>query len=467
MSVYSYGQIADYLTTGYWHAIGQEPHRFQSPSIKVYLEDLTLPEQQLARQSLTAWELVSPVRFSFVETAGDAQITFSNTQRHATSLTDHEDGWIKSTHINVPHAWFSGFGGGINSHTRYTYLHEIGHALGLGHSGHYNVSAEYGIDNHYENDSWQASIMSYFDQQENTFINATLAPPSTPMIADILAIQSLYGSEPEYEGDTVWGANSNLETGLKGFFFLLFDNSHKQPPIAFTIHDTGGQDTLDLSNETVQQKIDLRPMAISDVGGGIGNMVISHSTVIETAIGGKKGDRIIGNDADNLLDGGKGNDKLFGHDGDDTLIGRGGKDQLFGDDGHDILKAGVKNDQLKGGHGNDTLLGGSGNDWLSGNQGGDVLDGGKGNDTLIGNGGNDVFVFQSGNDLINDFEDDSDTIRIAASLLPDGSGSIANILDQYAESTAGGVLLDFQNGHSLFVARVADMSTLEDDLLFV
>ena len=78
-----------------------------------------------------------------------------------------------------------------------------------------------------------------------------------------------------------------------------------------------------------------------------------------------------------------------------------------------------------------------------------------------------MFVFQSGNDLINDFEDDSDTIRIAAGLLPDGSGSIANILDQYAESTAGGVLLDFQNGHSLFLARVADMSTLEDDLLFV
>ena len=47
----------------------------------------------------------------------------------------------------------------------------IGHAIGLVHAGEYNGSAHFGVDNLYGNDSWQMSIMSYFDQAENTYVS--------------------------------------------------------------------------------------------------------------------------------------------------------------------------------------------------------------------------------------------------------------------------------------------------------
>jgi hypothetical protein len=37
----------------------------------------------------------------------------------------------------------------IDSYSFQTYVHEIGHALGLGHGGPYNGSASYGLDNLY------------------------------------------------------------------------------------------------------------------------------------------------------------------------------------------------------------------------------------------------------------------------------------------------------------------------------
>ena len=59
-----------------------------------------------------------------------------------------------------------------------------------------------------------------------------------------------------------------------------------------------------------------------------------QSTYVENLVGGRKGDRLSGDDGDNLLNGGKGNDVLAGASGDDILIGGQGKDTfVFGDDG--------------------------------------------------------------------------------------------------------------------------------------
>lgn len=59
-----------------------------------------------------------------------------------------------------------------------------------------------------------------------------------------------------------------------------------------------------------------------------------QQTWVENLIGGRKGDRLSGDDGDNLLNGGKGNDVLAGASGDDILIGGQGKDTfVFGADG--------------------------------------------------------------------------------------------------------------------------------------
>ncbi|MBF2094691.1 MAG: M10 family metallopeptidase C-terminal domain-containing protein, partial [Synechococcales cyanobacterium K44_A2020_017] len=100
------------------------------------------------------------------------------------------------------------------------------------------------------------------------------------------------------------------------------------------------------------------------------------------------GDRLVGDDQDNVLRGGAARD---------TLIGRGGDDRLVG------------------GACNDRLIGGSGDDILDGGGGNDVLIGGPGNDTLIGGTGKNTFIFEDvlhGVDVIQDFKPGHDRIDL-------------------------------------------------------
>ena len=48
------------------------------------------------------------------------------------------NGYITSSFVNVSTNWLRDFGTSIDSYSLTTYIHEIGHALGLGHQGYYN-----------------------------------------------------------------------------------------------------------------------------------------------------------------------------------------------------------------------------------------------------------------------------------------------------------------------------------------
>lgn len=87
------------------------------------------------------------------------------------------------------------------------------------------------------------------------------------------------------------------------------------------------------------------------------------------------------------------NDQLFGNNLANVLSGGGGADILYGDAGDDILDGGTGRDALNGGNGNDRLFGGADSDTLNGGDGADRLYGGIGDDVLTGGAGNDVFVF--------------------------------------------------------------------------
>ncbi len=352
-----------------------------------------------------------------------ADIVFDDEQSGAYASSSRSGSTITSSFINVNSGWFGGQTA-LDTYTMQTYIHEIGHALGLGHAGNYNGSASYGSDALYANDSWQTTVMSYFSQSQNTATNASYAFTVTPMMADIVAIQDLYGTNVQTRaGNTVYGANSNVEGYLGDIFGQMSgeDAANSQistgRSIAFTLFDSGGTDLVDFSFSGTNQRLSLVAETYSDVDGLIGNMGIARGTVIENGTTGSGNDTITGNEARNVLTGNDGDDRLYGQAGGDRLNGNAGNDHLDGGDQNDSLFGGNGNDTLIGGSGADRLWGGAGTDDITGSDGADrigggsgtdIVRGGAGNDTMWGGSGNDQVIGDAGNDrMFGSFGDDS------------------------------------------------------------
>ena len=502
LPVFTVDQIADYLTDGYWNEVGYTGLSYNLGSnrtLTVDLGDLTAQGQATARMALDAWSGVSGI--NFVETSSGATITFDDDQAGAFAYMQGYGTTATSGHVNVHTSWLASSGSPFATYGLQTYIHELGHALGLGHAGNYNITGNYAEDgtgdNHYLNDSWQMSIMSYFSQSENTSTNASIAYVVTPQLADIQAIENLYGAGSVYGGDTLWGV------GASGGHLDEVAGEN----VAFTLRDDGGTDTFAASDETRDQVIDLRAGAFSSVWGRTENMAITEGSVIENAISGSGDDQMQGNAARNhliagagddvvyggqmrdILEGGAGDDALYGEHGLDTLLGGDGNDILRGGVGRDVLKGQDGNDNMHGGSGHDLLLGGAGDDFMFGNYGNDILNGfgdddqlrggqgadrlsgGLGNDRLVGGQGNDelnggegadtfVFTSQSGHDRIEDFET-GDRISLAAVASIAG---YADLMANHVQQTDDGVEITWGGSVLLLDQQLANFS--EDMFLF-
>jgi serralysin len=444
--VFTVEQVASQLTDMGWGLATSalELGSFTSGSVTVNLTGLTLEGQELARMALETWTAYTGTRF--VETTNSATITFDDNRAGAfAGPLDFNplNGIYQTASVNVGTSVLSENGTTFGSYSYLIYLHEIGHALGLGHAGFYDGNASYGFDNHYRNDSYQMTIMSYFDMVANTFVNATDFLPLTPMAADIAAMQYLYGaSSTAFEGDTTWGANSNITGRLGTAMGVMFDGDTRPSWIAarqefgFTIVDANGIDTMDFRGTIANQIIDMRAGGISDVYGRVGTVVVALGTIIENAHGGSGADTIYGNDADNMIwsyagadfvpagqgndtvntgpgndtvwaaggndmvDAGEGDDEVWGGLGNDTLLGDQGNDLLGGSDGNDSIDGGAGRDRVWGGAGRDTVLGGEGHDEIAGGAGDDLIGGGDGNDTIFAAPGNDTVFADDGDDFI-------------------------------------------------------------------
>ena len=274
------------------------------------------------------------------------------------------------------------------------YIHETGHALGLGHP--HKVFDEHGneSEDYRPGDTMVTSVMSYSLDTASDLIRGTFGMNVTPAIADIEAIHELYGIEEVRlnEEDNVYGYNADVETKVEEdsaltykeemWYYFTHPNEVNQendftPRI--TLVDTGGIDTLDFSNEgpgnpgqqyvhdderfeiitwlrtetgeiidtiTTEQRINLNPGWTSNVYGRQANLIIANDTIIENVVAGAGNDEVIGNGADNRLEGRNGNDELYG---------RGGEDRLLGGNGNDLLEGGEEGDSLWGGAGMDTM----------------------------------------------------------------------------------------------------------------
>ena len=353
---------------------------------------------------------------------------------------DHANIWLASSWASLDEdsdIYFGSYGFG-------TYIHEIGHTLGLTHPSSYDAGRErdirYASHAEYVQDTVQYSVMSYFGGWQDTDGDGTwtftTAPdpsfrtriPSTPMLHDVAAIQESYGADLRTrEGDTTYGFHSTADR-------RVFNFDVNRDPI-LTIWDGAGTDTLDVSGFGQNQVIDLNPGTYSSVGRLVDNVAIAFDCWIENAVGGSGNDRISGNRKDNVLSGGDGIDTISGGEGNDTLDGGAGADIMRGDRGNDIyvvdllsdsviettgggidkviaqvwnymLPSHVENGEigvetglmLRGNELANTLTGNIGDDILLGGELGDTLDGGRGNDHLNGGTGADIMRGGLGDD---------------------------------------------------------------------
>jgi Ca2+-binding RTX toxin-like protein len=257
-------------------------------------------------------------------------VTFTEVPDTATSAGDIRwtqslNGALSTAHAYYPSSWA---GGGdvwigpdasytnpvVGGYSYHTFIHELGHSMGLNHPHQGSPVPEL------NEDQLKYSVMSYRDNPAASTGGGYTSNyyPTDYMLNDVLALQYLYGvNTTSNQGDTVyqWDAASKV-----------YD----------CIWDVGGNDTIDASNQSVACAVNLNGGTWSTIGatyyngaGQVNNSlsiayevtgVAGVSNVIENAIGSAQADTLIGNSAANRLTGGSGADTLTGSGGADTFF---------------------------------------------------------------------------------------------------------------------------------------------------
>jgi serralysin len=295
---------------------------------------LSATQQATARAVLGMYAAVANLTFTEVTESGaqHGDIRFARSDAPGTAWA-----YFPNTAGEGGDIWFNNSSGYYNNpvsgnYAYVTFVHEVGHALGLDHAQEGNAVPV-------ARDSMEYTVMSYRSYVEAStssgYTNETWGYAQSLMLYDVAAVQYLYGANFSTNADNTtysWSATSGE---------MFVNGAGQGAPggnrVFQTVWDGGGVDTYDFSNYSAALTVSLVPGEWTTTGttqlarlhwdgsqiaaGNIANALLYNDdarSLIENVRGGSGNDVIVGNRASNMLWGNGGNDLLDGREGTDS-----------------------------------------------------------------------------------------------------------------------------------------------------
>lgn len=246
--------VPAYLTTGFFEDMDLTPRSWAFTDLTFNVTRLDATSRQLAKDALDAWAEISA--FTFTETQDAAHLTFWGGRPVSATYFALDGETILSADVHQSH-WLA------LSNVEWraqNFIHEVGHALGLGHPGPYNGAAS---DFLFEQDVWDFTVMSYRGDRNVT----------GPQEHDIAALWSMYG-RPEgiNAGDTLHTVRGDLHTHIIDHDGT--DAIRLRGDGAVDLRPGSATATLSLGVDTVIEAVYFDDGATVEILGSAGNDVI-------------------------------------------------------------------------------------------------------------------------------------------------------------------------------------------------